>query len=164
MNDILDVDPELDPISQKILEEIEKSTFREITKSSYAKIISHLSDIKYTRQMLEDVESIAANENVCEIGKRAVIKALLFSTWLERLYFIIRSLLMGLIGLFFTITGVYFLGTVNSIQTFIIGIVAFIGGLFITRLFDTQITKVTKKVIIFLSKHRGIRDFIMKYF
>lgn len=164
MNDILDVDPELDPIAQKILEEIEKSSFRELTTSSYAKIISHLSDIKYTRKMLEDVQSIVANENVCEIGKRAVIKALLFSTWLERLYFIIRSLLMGLIGLFFTITTVHLIGNVNSIQTFIIGIIAFVGGLFITRQFDIQITKVTKKVVLFLSKRRRIRDFILKYF
>lgn len=104
--------------------EIENATFRELTTSSYAKIMSHLSDVKYTQQMLREVEAVSSGAE-CEIGKRAVIKALLFSTWLERLYFIIRSFLMGLIGFLFTIISVYILGTVNVVQTFLIGITAF---------------------------------------
>ena len=164
MSDILDVDPEIDIIAKKILAEIEDATFRELTTSSYAKKISHLSDVKYTKQMLNEVESVSISGTECEIGKRAVIKALLFLTWLERLYFIIRSFLMGLIGLMFTISSVYLLGTVNTIQTFFIGIIAFTAGLFITRLFDLQTTRITKKVVMFLSKRRRLRDFIMNYF
>lgn len=164
MSDILDVDPEIDIIAKKILSEIENATFKELTTSSYAKILSRLSDAKYTKQMLNEVESISVSGAECEIGKRAVIKALLFSTWLERLYFIIRSLLMGIIGFVLTISSVSLLGTVNAIQTIFIGMIVFTASLFITRLFDLHITRLTKKIVMVLSKRRRLRDFIMKYF
>jgi hypothetical protein len=163
MSDILDVDSEIGEIAKRILTEIENAKFRELTTSSYAKIMSHLSDVRYTQQMLREVEAVSSGAE-CEIGKRAVIKALLFSTWLERLYFIIRSFLMGVIGFLFTITSVYLIGTVDALQTFLIGITAFTAGLFITRLFDSQTNRVTKKAVIYLSKRRRIRDIIMKYF
>jgi hypothetical protein len=44
---------------------------------------------------VQKIES-ATSEAQKEIEKKAVIKVLLFSTWLQRLYFIIRSFLMGL--------------------------------------------------------------------
>ncbi len=163
MSNIIDVDPEIDEIAKKILAEIEKATFKDLTSENYGKIIAHLSDINYTKQVLEEVENVSIQTG-CERGKRAVIKALLFSTWMERLYFIIRSFLMGLIGLVFTITSVYTLGRVNALETFLIGILAFTGGLFITRMFDTQTTRVTKKAVTMLSKHKRIRDAIMEYF
>jgi hypothetical protein len=163
MNDILDVDSEIGEIAKRILAEIENATFRDLTTSSYAKIMAHLSDVRYTQQMLREVEAVGSGAE-CEIGKRAVIKALLFSTWLERLYFIIRSFLMGVIGFLFTITSVYILGTVDALQTFLIGITAFTAGLFITRLFDSQTSRLTKKAVMYLSKRRRIRDIIMKYF
>ena len=53
---------------------------------------------------------------------------------------------------------------VNIVQTFLIGIIAFAFGLFITRLFDPQITRATKKIVTILSKRRKLRDLIMKYF
>lgn len=62
---------------------------------------------------------------------------------------------MGLIGLVFTIISVYTLGKVNALETFLIGILAFTGGLFITRMFDTQTTRV-KKAVTMLSKHKRI--------
>lgn len=62
---------------------------------------------------------------------------------------------MGLIGLVFTIISVYTLGKVNALETFLIGILAFTGGLFITTMFDTQTTRV-KKSVTMLSKHKRI--------
>jgi len=83
-----------------------------------------------------------------------VIKALLFSTWRERLFH--NSIISdGTIGLVFTITSVYTLGKVNALETFLIGILAFTGGLFITTMFDTQTTRV-KKSVTMLSKHKRI--------
>jgi hypothetical protein len=44
------------------------------------------------------------------------------------------------------------------------GIFVFIFSLVITRLFDSQITKATKKIIEIMAGHRTVRDFIMKHF
>jgi hypothetical protein len=163
MSDFLDIDSEIGEMAKKILAEIENASFKELSTSSYAKIMSHLSDVQYTQQMLHEVEAVSIGAE-CEIGKRALIKALLFSTWLERLYFIIRSFLMGVVGFLFTITSVYIIGTVDALQTFFIGVTAFTAGLFITRLFDSQTNRVTKRAVRFLSKRRRIRDIILKYF
>jgi hypothetical protein len=164
MSDILNVDSEIDIIAKTILEEIEDATFKELTTSGYSKIISQLSDVEYTKKMLKHVEGVSIKGAECEIGKRALIKALMFSTWLGRLYFIVRSFLMAQIGLIVTLGTVYMLGTVNAFENFLIGIVAFIMGLFITRLFDSQITIITKKIVMILSRRRRVRDFIMKHF
>ena len=40
----------------------------------------------------------------------------------------------------------------------------FIASLVITRLFDSQITHATKKLVEILANHGTIRDFIMKHF
>jgi hypothetical protein len=40
----------------------------------------------------------------------------------------------------------------------------FVFSLAATRLFDTQITKATKKIVELMSSHRASRDFIMKHF
>jgi hypothetical protein len=40
----------------------------------------------------------------------------------------------------------------------------FIASLVVTRLFDAQITRATKKLVELLANHGTIRDFIMKHF
>jgi hypothetical protein len=91
-----------------------------------------------------------------EIEKKAVIKVLLFSTWLQRLYFIIRAFLMGQVGAAFTYLIIWYLGTINVIGSIIIGGFVFILSLVVTRLFDTQITQATKKLVELLANHRTL--------
>jgi hypothetical protein len=40
----------------------------------------------------------------------------------------------------------------------------FVFSLVITRLFDAQLTKATKKIIEIMANHRIVRDFIMNHF
>ena len=110
--------------------------------------------------------SVAKDSSGCEseIEKRAVIKVLLFSTWLQRLYFIIRSAIMGLIGSVVTFLFIWSLGAINAITGYLFGIFVFALSLVITRLFDVQLTQVTKKIVEIMASHRTARDFIMKHF
>lgn len=93
-----------------------------------------------------------------------MIKVLLFSTWLHRLYFIIRSFIMGLIGGAITFLFIFSVGTINAVTGIIFGIFVFGLSLVITRMFDTQLTQATKKIVEIMASHKSSRDFIMKYF
>jgi hypothetical protein len=43
------------------------------------------------------------------------------------------------------------------------GVLIFIVGLIVTRLFDTQIVKVTKYIVRRLANHKKIREFVMNH-
>ena len=157
------VDAEIDEISQRILLELESASSADLSDARYAKMMLRLSDAHYAKGVLQKIggdKSGAENE----LEKRAVIKVLLFSTWLQRLYFIIRSFLMGIISASVTYLVVWYLGSINVIGSIIIGTFVFVLSLAVTRIFDTQITQATKKIVELMSSHRAIRDFIMKHF
>jgi hypothetical protein len=157
------VDAEIEEISQRILLELESASSKDLSDVRYAKMILHLSDIHYAKRVLQQIGS-ATSSAESAIEKRAVIKVLLFSTWLQRLYFIIRSFIMGLISSAATFLLILSVGTINAITGAFFGIFVFVFSLVITRLFDVQITKATKKIIELLASHRTVRDFIMKHF
>jgi len=157
------VDAEINEISQRILSELETASSKDLKDVRYAKMMLHLSDIHYAKRVLQQIGSAKSGaESVIE--KRAVIKVLLFSTWLQRLYFIIRSFLMGLIGAAVTYLVVWYLGSINVFGSIIMGTFVFVFSLVVTRLFDVQITKVTKKIVELMAGHKNIRDFIMNHF
>jgi hypothetical protein len=82
----------------------------------------------------------------------------------ERLYFIIRSYIMGVVG------GVVFplmaliLGSINFIQAIFLGFFSFLASLAISRYFESPIERITKKTLVWLNRHQKIRKFIMKRF
>jgi hypothetical protein len=157
------VDAEIDQISQRILLELESASSTDLSDARYAKMMLRLSDAHYAKGVLQKIGgSKSGAEN--ELEKRAVIKVLLFSTWLQRLYFIIRSFLMGLVSAAVTYLIIWYLGSINVVGSIIIGTFVFVFSLAVTRLFDTQITQVTKKIVELMTSHRAIRDFIMKHF
>jgi len=157
------VDSEIDEISQRILLELESASSSDLSNARYAKMMLRLSDANYAKGVLQKIGSAAPGVED-EIEKRAVIKVLLFSTWIQRLYFIIRSFLMGLISASVTYLIVWYLGLINVFESILIGTFVFVFSLVVTRLFDTQITQATKKIVEVMANHRAIRDFIMKHF
>ena len=156
------VDAEIDEIAQRILLELEGAKSKDLSDVHYAKMILHLSDIHYTKRVLQQIGSVTLAES--KIEKRAVVKVLLFSTWLQRLYFIIRSCIMGLIASAVTLLFIWYLGSIDAIAFYFFGIFTFALSLVITRLFDAQITQATKKIIELLAGHRTVRGFIMNHF
>ena len=157
------VDAEIDEIAQRILLELESASSEDLSDVRYAKMMLHLSDVHYAKGVLQKIGGDKSGAEK-ELEKRAVIKVLLFSTWLQRLYFIIRSFLMGLIGAAVTYLIIWYLGSINVVGSIIIGTFVFVFSLVVTRLFDTQITQATKKLVELMASHRTVRDFIMKHF
>jgi hypothetical protein len=157
------VDAEINEISQRILLELESASSKDLKDVRYAKMMLHLSDIHYAKRVLLQIGKPTPGAE-SDIEKRAVIKVLLFSTWLQRLYFIIRSFLMGLISSAATFLLILSVGTIDALTGAFFGIFVFIFSLAITRLFDAQITKATKKIIELMSNHKKVRDFIMNHF
>jgi hypothetical protein len=69
---------------------------------------------------------------------------------------------MGLISALITFMVVWFLGTVQVAQVILLGLFVFIVALVVSRLFDKQIVKASKKIITLLNKHEKLRMFILK--
>lgn len=160
---ITKTDAEIDEITQRILIELESASSKDLSDARYAKMMLRLSDVHYTKGVLQNIADVKSGaEN--ELEKKAVIKVLLFSTWLQRLYFIIRSFLMGLLSAAVTYLIIGYLGSINVLGSIIVGSFAFIFSLAATRLFDTQITQATKKIVELMTSHKAVRDFIMKHF
>jgi hypothetical protein len=156
-------DDEIEKIAHRIMMELETASSKDLSDVHYAKTILQLSDLHYTNRILQEIENVSCGAE-CVIEKRAVIKVLLLSTWLQRLYFIIRSFLMALIGALITLSFVSYFGTIGTTLTLIIGMIVFVASLVITRFFDVQIVKATKSIVMRLGSHRTVRDFIMNHF
>jgi len=158
------IDAIIEEIAQRILLELERAKSTDLSDVRYAKKILHLADIHYAKRVLYQIETKQTNGAESEIEKRAVIKVLLFSTWLHRLYFIIRAALMAVISAVVTFLFILSLGTINAVTGIIFGVFVFGLSLLITRLFDLQLNQITKKIVEIMASHRTIRDFIMNNF
>jgi hypothetical protein len=159
------IDAIIDEIAQRILLELESVNSTDLSDVRYAKKMLHLADLHYAKRVLQQIGSVKhGSRTESEIEKRAVIKVLLFSTWLQRLYFIIRSSIMGLIGSAVTFLLIWSVGTINATTGIVFGIFVFALSLVITRLFDAQLTQATKKIVELMANHRTARDFIMNHF
>jgi hypothetical protein len=82
----------------------------------------------------------------------------------RRLYFIIRSWLMGYVGAAILFITVFILGTINFIQTVLISTFAFFASLLISRLFDKQVEKLVGRILKFLKKRQKLKDFVLNHF
>jgi hypothetical protein len=158
------IDDEIDVIAQRILSELKTATTRELQDDSYAKMILRSSDIDYVAATPEQKDGVVSSGPQREIEKMAVIKALLLSTWSQRLYFIIRSCLMSLVGATITFAFVFHYGSLDLILVILSGLSGFIVALLATRLLDEQIDRVTRRIISALASHRVLRDFILDHF
>ena len=157
------IDDDIAEISQRIMIELENASSKDLSEAKYAKKILQLSDLNYTKNLFQEIETVPSGAKSV-IEKRAVIKALLLSTWLQRLYFIIRAAIMSILGGVVTFFYISFFGQIGVVLAVIMGVLIFIVGLIVTRLFDTQIVKVTKYIVRRLGHHKKIREFIMNHF
>lgn len=133
-----------DELVQRVVRECEMSQTSEIANSCYA---GHI--LNQLKQVPEGQER--------EFVKREIIKVLLASTLTQRLYFIVRSLLMNLIGGVLTIAVIWYLGSVNVIEVLLITTSIFIASLLISRLFDSSIFRVINRVARYLNRHGRLR-------
>ena len=59
---------------------------------------------------------------------------------------------------------IWYVGSIDAIEMAVLGTFVFVFSLVMTRLFDGQITKATKKIVELMAVHRTVRDFIMNHF
>jgi hypothetical protein len=154
---------EIDEISSEILSEIEKSSSRQLADSEEIQKILHLTDVRHAKKLLQHMENASTNKER-DVGKKAVIRALLLSTWLQRLYFVIRSFIMGILSAALTFGFIFVFGSINLFLGIVLGVFSFVFSLVVSRLLDPQIVKATKKIVEFLSRHRALRNFVLNHF
>ena len=105
----------------------------------------------------------ASTKSERNVGKIDVIKAMLLSTWLQRLYFIIRSLMMSILSAVIYLAFIIVLGSVNFANGIVLGVFSFVFSLVVSRFFDKQIVRITEYVVSFLGKHQRLRDIAVNH-
>ncbi|TRO47184.1 hypothetical protein E2P47_04775 [Candidatus Bathyarchaeota archaeon] len=99
----------------------------------------------------------------CQRRRSTIMEVLKKSVRMQRLYFVIRSILMGLVSALVTFSVIFYVGSINVIDAIILGIFVFVFSLLFSRLFDNQILSLCLKIIRFLDSHEGIRDTLLRY-
>jgi hypothetical protein len=153
---------QIEEISHGILTTIEQSKMKDLSSDSEVTKILHLIDVNHAKKLVENLDKVStkAQRNV---GKIAVIKALLLSTWLQRLYFVIRSTIMGILSSIMYLVFILILGSINFFSGIALGIFSFAFSLVISRLFDKQIVRITKGIVTILGKHQRLRDLVINH-
>ena len=94
--------------------------------------------------------------------RQAMNAILMASVQTQRLYFVVRSVFMSLISALIYFIVVLYLGAINAVQAAFLGAFVFAAALVVSRLFDKQIVKASKKIIRFLNKYGRIRTFVLE--
>jgi ABC-type transport system involved in cytochrome bd biosynthesis fused ATPase/permease subunit len=121
------------------------------------------------RAMQKDLDRILTEESGDSDSqsartRRTMTTVLAESVQTQRLYFVVRSVLMSLISALIYFIVVLYLGAINAVQAALLGVFVFIAALVVSRMFDKQIVKASKKIISFLNRHRRLRTFVLKKF
>ncbi len=117
--------------------------------------------------MQKDLDRILAEQSVdansqSTVARGAMNAIIAESVRTQRLYFVVRSVLMSLISALIYFLVVWYLGAINAVQAAFLGVFVFIASLVASRLFDKQIVTASKKIIRFLKKHERLRTFVLK--
>ena len=150
------VNKELDEITQRIMEGLEKD-------SDDTSRTLHLTNVREAKKLL-DLMDKASTKSERDSGKRALVQELVLTTWMQRLYFIIRSFIMGLISAGISAIFLLYFGSINLTVGLVLGIGGFVLSLVISRLFDTSIVKLTTRIVSFLNGHKALRNFMISHF
>jgi ABC-type transport system involved in cytochrome bd biosynthesis fused ATPase/permease subunit len=125
------------------------------------------SDDELILAMQEELKGALAEEKgnadaERERRKKAMISILAASVRTQRLYFVVRSAIMSLISAAITFTIVGYLGSIGVVEAVFLGIFLFVASLVISRLFDKQIVKLSKKIVSVLNRHKRASGFVLK--
>jgi cytochrome c-type biogenesis protein CcmH/NrfG len=119
------------------------------------------------RAMEKDLDRILTEETADgesqSVGTRGTMKAVITeSVRTQRLYFVVRSVLMSFMSALIYFLVVLYMGAIDAVQAAFLGIFVFVAALVVSRLFDKQIVHASKKIISFLNKHERLRTFVLQ--
>ena len=120
----------------------------------------------------ELTDSVCANTVLMKIDaseerekiKREVAEAFLVSSWTQRVYFDVRSIIMAIFGAVITLVVFWRVGTVNVAGDFLLGFSTYFISLVLSRLFDSQIVNASRDFLKYIDGHSRLRDWIVKNF
>ncbi len=153
---------QIEEISQGILVTIEQINLKDPSASNEVAKLLHLTDVHRAKNLVEHFDK-ASTQTERNAGKIAVIKALLLASWLQRLYFVIRSLIMGILSALIGLAFIIALGSIDFANGIVLGVFSFAFSLVVSRIFDKQIVRITEDVVSFLGKHIRLRDFVINH-
>ena len=156
------IDAEVDQLAEKVLATIETASSKDLDSSTEITEILHLTDPRRAKKLLMNMDK-GSSKSERDISKKALVKALLMSTWLQRLYFVVRSFIMGILSAALTFAFIFAFGSINLPLGVILGIVSFVFALVVSRLFDGQLVRLTRNIIKFLGKHKSVRSFVINH-
>ena len=156
------IDAEVDQLAEKVLATIETASSKELDSSTEITEILHLTDPHRAKKLLMHMDNVSSKSER-DVSKKALVKALLMSTWLQRLYFVVRSFIMGILSAALTFAFIFAFGSINLPLGVILGIFSFVFALVVSRLFDGQLVKLTRNIIEFLGKHKSVRRFVINH-
>lgn len=81
-----------------------------------------------------------------------------------RLYFIARSVIMGLAAGTIFLSVVWYLGTIDFVTAVMISIGIFVLSLAISRILENRLERIVNKAMRILERHKKLRKFIMEKF
>jgi hypothetical protein len=150
-------------MTQKIMTEIENKSSKQLTESDEMIKILHLTNMHNAKTLLQHMNE-APTGTERDAGKLALVNALLLSVWHQRLYFIVRSFIMGILGASLTLVYLLIFHSINLILEIPLGIFSFVFTLATSRLLDVEIVKATRIIVDFLADHKSVRDFVLSHF
>ena len=137
---------------ENVLKQLESEFSERITSANTAN--RAFSGILNQTTIAEQRESI----------KKELTKAMSVSNQTQRLYFIVRSMIMSILGALITFIIVWHLGTINVIGDLALGTSTYAVCLALSRLFDERIVNISKRIILHLEDHAKFKDFIVNNF
>ena len=154
---------EIDVLTQKIMNEIESKSSKDLAGSDEIIKILNLTNMRNAKALFQHVNE-APTDAERNVGKKALAEALLQSVWHQRLYFIVRSVIMGILGASLTLVYLLIFHSINIILEIPLGIFSFIFILAVSRPFDVQIVKATRIIVDFLACNQRLMDFVLSQF
>lgn len=156
------LDKETDEIAQKIASLIGKNDAKDLKGSTEIKKMLHFTDADRARKLLANLDKVS-NQDGQNTSKVAIVKELLLSTWKQRLYFVVRAAVMGILSAILTFGCILVFGAIDFTLGIILSIGSFGFALVVSRLFDDQIVNLTTRIITFLGGHRSLRTLVIDH-
>lgn len=115
---------------------------------------------KELERVLSEESGDASSQFVNSQG--AMMAVIMDSVQTQRLYFVVRSVLMSFISALVYFVVVLYFGTIDAVQAAFLGVLVFVVALVVSRLFDKQIVRASKKIIQYLNRYKRVRTFVLK--
>lgn len=97
----------------------------------------------------------------CRIRKGAIMNVVSSSVCLQRLYFIIRSSIMGAITGLLTYTIISIFSITNFFALVVLGLFTFAVSLLLSRFLDVPIIRISNLILKYLDRYQRARAFIL---